>query len=59
MVFAIQDTTYLDYDSHIKTQELGSISKNYTKHKQGLIPIEITKIMNYNKKIITKYRIFQ
>ena len=37
MVFAIQDTTYLDYDSHIKTQELGSISKNYTKHKQGLI----------------------
>ena len=37
MVFAIQDTTYLDYESHIKTKELGSISKNYTKHKQGLI----------------------
>ena len=37
MVFAIQDTTYLDYDSHIKTKELGSISKNYTKHRKGLI----------------------
>jgi hypothetical protein len=37
MVFAIQDTTYLDYDTHIKTKELGSISKAYTKHKQGLI----------------------
>jgi hypothetical protein len=37
MVFAIQDTTYLDYDTHTKTKELGSISKNYTKHKQGLI----------------------
>jgi hypothetical protein len=37
MVFAIQDTTYLDYDSHIKTKELGSVSKAYTKHKQGLI----------------------
>ena len=37
LVFAIQDTTYLDYDTHIKTKELGSISKAYTKHKQGLI----------------------
>ena len=27
MVFAIQDTTYLDYDSHIKTKELGSIPR--------------------------------
>ena len=26
---------------------------------QDLIPIEINKIMNYNMKIITKYRIFQ
>ncbi|WP_419234585.1 IS4 family transposase [Rickettsia endosymbiont of Nabis limbatus] len=37
LVFAIQDTTYLDYDTHIKTKGLGSISKAYTKHKQGLI----------------------
>lgn len=37
LVFAIQDTTHLDYDSHIKTKELGSISKAYTKHKRGLI----------------------
>lgn len=36
-VFSIQDTTYLDFDSHIKTQGLGSISKAYTKHKKGLI----------------------
>jgi len=36
-VFSIQDTTYLDYDSHAKTKDLGSISKAYTKHKMGLI----------------------
>lgn len=36
-VFSIQDTTYLDFDSHVKTQGLGSISKAYTKHKKGLI----------------------
>ncbi len=36
-VFSIQDTTYLDFDTHIKTQGLGSISKAYTKHKKGLI----------------------
>lgn len=36
-VFSVQDTTYLDFDSHIKTQGLGSISKAYTKHKKGLI----------------------
>lgn len=37
LVLALQDTTYLDYDTHVKTKELGSISKAYTKHKQGLI----------------------
>ena len=37
LVFSIQDTTYLDFDSHVKTQGLGSISKAYTKHKKGLI----------------------
>ena len=37
LVFSVQDTTYLDFDSHIKTQGLGSISKAYTKHKIGLI----------------------
>lgn len=37
VVFSIQDTTYLDFDSHVKTQGLGSISKAYTKHKKGLI----------------------
>ncbi len=36
-VFAVQDTTYLDFDTHIKIQGLGSISKAYTKHKKGLI----------------------
>jgi hypothetical protein len=36
-ILAVQDTTYLDYDSHIKTKDLGSISKAYTKHKMGLI----------------------
>jgi hypothetical protein len=36
-VFSLQDTTYLDFDSHVKTQGLGSISKAYTKHKKGLI----------------------
>ena len=33
----VQDTSYLDYDTHTKTQGLGSISKAYTKHKQGLL----------------------
>lgn len=28
---------YLDFDTHIKIQGLGSISKAYTKHKKGLI----------------------
>lgn len=37
LVFSVQDTSYLDFDSHINTQGLGSISKNYTKHKKGLI----------------------
>lgn len=37
LVFSVQDTSYLDFDSHIKTQGLGSIAKNYTKHKKGLI----------------------
>lgn len=37
LVFSIQDTTYLDFDTHIKTHGLGSISKAYTKHKKGLI----------------------
>jgi hypothetical protein len=36
-IFAIQDTTYLDFDSHIKTTGLGSVSKAYKKHKMGLI----------------------
>jgi hypothetical protein len=37
LVFCIQDTTALDFDSHIKTQGLGSISKAYTKHQMGLM----------------------
>ncbi|MCM1001617.1 MAG: IS4 family transposase, partial [Wolbachia endosymbiont of Melophagus ovinus] len=36
-VFSVQDTSYLDFDSHIKTKGLGSISKAYTKHKMGLM----------------------
>lgn len=36
VIFAIQDTTYLDFDSH-KTQGLGSVSKAYKIHKMGLI----------------------
>ncbi|MFT4058520.1 MAG: transposase DNA-binding-containing protein [Legionella sp.] len=36
-ILCVQDTSYLDYDTHIKTQGLGSISKAYTKHKQGLL----------------------
>ena len=36
-IFAVQDTSYLDYDSHRKTKDLGSISKAYSKHKMGLI----------------------
>lgn len=36
-VFAVQDTSYLDFDSHLKTKGLGSISKAYTKHKMGLM----------------------
>ncbi|WP_353280589.1 hypothetical protein [Wolbachia endosymbiont (group B) of Cyclophora punctaria] len=36
-VFSVQDTSYLDFDSHIKTKRLGSISKAYTKHKMGLL----------------------
>ncbi|WP_425384012.1 IS4 family transposase [Wolbachia endosymbiont (group B) of Eupithecia inturbata] len=37
IVFSVQDTSYLDFDSHIKTKGLGSISKAYTKHKKGLL----------------------
>ena len=37
LVFAVQDTSYLDFDSHLKTRGLGSISKAYTKHKMGLM----------------------
>lgn len=36
-VFCIQDTTYLDYDSHKKTKGLGSIGKAHSKHSMGLI----------------------
>lgn len=36
-VFSVQDTSNLDFDSHIKTKGLGSISKAYTKHKMGLM----------------------
>lgn len=36
-IFSVQDTTYLDFDSHAKTKDLGSISKAYTKHQMGLI----------------------
>ncbi len=36
-IFAVQDTSYLDFDSHHKTKELGSISKAYTNHKMWLI----------------------
>ncbi|WP_264338753.1 hypothetical protein [Wolbachia endosymbiont (group A) of Cheilosia soror] len=31
------ESSYLDFDSHIKTKRLGSISKAYTKHKMGLL----------------------
>ncbi|HAT7071658.1 TPA: hypothetical protein JAN90_02500 [Legionella pneumophila] len=34
LILCVQDTSYLDYDTHTKTQGLGSISKAYTKHKQ-------------------------
>lgn len=37
LVFSVQDTSYLDFDSHIKTKRLDSISKAYTKHKMGLL----------------------
>jgi hypothetical protein len=38
LVFAIQDTTFLDFDSHPKTKGLGSIGKAYgKKDKLGLI----------------------
>lgn len=37
LVFSVQDTTYLDFDSRLKTKGLGSISKAYTKHKMGLM----------------------
>jgi hypothetical protein len=38
LVFAIQDTTFLDFDSHPKTKGLGSIAKGYgIKDKLGLI----------------------
>ena len=37
IVLCVQDTSYLDYDTHVKTQGLGSISKAYTKHKRGLL----------------------
>jgi hypothetical protein len=36
-LFSIQDTSHLDFDSHQKTQGLGSISKAYRKHKRGLM----------------------
>jgi hypothetical protein len=36
-IFCLQDTTHLDFDSHNKTQGLGSISKAYRKHKMGLM----------------------
>jgi hypothetical protein len=36
-IFAIQDTTYLDFDGHHKAEGLGGISKAYKKHKMGLI----------------------
>ncbi|MGE3757227.1 MAG: IS4 family transposase [Pseudobdellovibrionaceae bacterium] len=38
LVFAIQDTTFLDYHKHKKTEGLGTISRPYgDKHKRGLI----------------------
>ncbi|HYX37262.1 MAG TPA: IS4 family transposase [Oligoflexus sp.] len=37
ILFAVQDTSYLDFDSHTKTKGLGSISKAYKKHKKGLM----------------------
>lgn len=37
LLFSIQDTSQLDFDSHVKTQGLGSISKAYRKHKMGLM----------------------
>ena len=38
LVFALQDTTFLDFDSHLKTEGLGSIAKGYgLKDKLGLI----------------------
>ena len=37
LLFSIQDTSYLDFDSHQKTKGLGSISKAYKKHKKGLL----------------------
>jgi hypothetical protein len=37
LIFSIQDTTELDFDSHPKTKGLGSVSKAYKKHKMGLL----------------------
>lgn len=38
VVFSLQDTTFLDFDTHVKTKGLGSISKGYgIKDKLGLI----------------------
>jgi hypothetical protein len=37
LLFSIQDTSYLDFDSHEKTEGLGSISKAYKKHKMELL----------------------
>lgn len=38
LVFAIQDTCFLDYETHTKTKGLGSVSKGYgRKDKLGLI----------------------
>lgn len=37
LIFAAQDTTALDFDTHVKTQGLGSISKAYGKHNKGLL----------------------
>ncbi|WP_162920576.1 transposase DNA-binding-containing protein [Candidatus Fukatsuia symbiotica] len=37
LVFSLQDTSELNFDSHKKTEGLGSISKAYHKHKMGLM----------------------
>ncbi|MBK8201305.1 MAG: transposase [Bdellovibrionales bacterium] len=37
LLFSIQDTSYLDFDSHEKTEGLGSISKAYKKTQNGTL----------------------